>query len=169
MSKQPVKSFKKASISKQVNNKIKGMSRKSESIEVTDLDGTIMDSDVMEAPEDEEEFGPSPTLVGATRLPDPFSHSMTSLPEAYNSDSSDEDEEKQERLNIETQRILMKTFDEFYKQESETMLNILALSREGIKDTVVDLIEEQADYKTELSKVSDGKYTNARKKGKPVQ
>lgn len=163
MSKQPVKAFKKPSGTN--NNKSKAaMPQKQSSIVVTDLDASSM----MEAPEDDD-YGPTPTVVGVTQLPDPFSTSMTSLPEAYNSDSSDEDEDRQEELNLETQRILMRTFDEFYKQESETMLNILAMSRDGIKDTVVDLIEEQAEFKNELSRVSEGKYNNARKKGEKLR
>jgi hypothetical protein len=109
-------------------------------------------------------------------------------------EESKEDEEQSEehirQLNLETQQILLKTFEgslilsvlsthimlffkliantfeylEFYKQESETMLSILGSSRNQIKDSVLELINEQVRHKEELTKVTEGKYTYNRKK-----
>ena len=59
----------------------------------------------------------------------------------------------------------MKTFEDFYRQESESMLGILSQSRNEIKDSMVDLMEEQHEHKEELNKVTEGRYSNVRKKG----
>lgn len=80
-------------------------------------------------------------------------------------DDYDSDEaEKQIALNRETQQILLKTFEDFYRQESESMLGILSQSRNEIKDSMVDLMEEQHEHKEELNKVTEGRYSNVRKK-----
>jgi hypothetical protein len=74
-------------------------------------------------------------------------------------------EEKMRVLNIETQAILLKTFENFYKHESETMISIISKSRNDIKDSVLDLINDQVKHKEELNTLTEGKYSYNRKKG----
>ena len=76
-----------------------------------------------------------------------------------------ETEEKIRFLNIETQAILLKTFENFYKHESETMISIISKSRNDIKDSVLDLINDQVKHKEELNTLTEGKYSYNRKKG----
>jgi hypothetical protein len=85
--------------------------------------------------------------------------------EGSDSESDEENIEYQRNLTLQTQALLLKTFDQFYEQESESMLNILAQSREEIKDSMLDLVEEQSEFKKELNKVTDGRYSASRKKG----
>ena len=73
--------------------------------------------------------------------------------------------EKMRVLNIETQEILLKTFENFYKHESETMISIISKSRNDIKDSVLDLINDQVKHKEELNTLTEGKYSYNRKKG----
>lgn len=45
------------------------------------------------------------------------------------------------------------------------MLGILSQSRNDIKNSMIDLIEEQHGHKEQLNKVTEGRYSNVRKKG----
>jgi hypothetical protein len=65
------------------------------------------------------------------------------------------------------QQDLMRTFDTFYEQESETMISTLEESREELKNSMLELCLEQDRYKEELARVSEGKYEFRRKKGRP--
>lgn len=69
-----------------------------------------------------------------------------------------------EGLDFETQKALLRTFELFYEQESETMLDALEESRDEIKNSMLELCNEQERYKEELVKASEGKYTFKRKK-----
>jgi len=71
-----------------------------------------------------------------------------------------------ENLEKETQETLLKTFEYFYEQESETMIQALSNSRSLIKDSMIELVDEQEKMKAKLSKISDGKYECRRKAGK---
>jgi flagellar basal body-associated protein FliL len=68
-------------------------------------------------------------------------------------------------LDVDTQKTLLKTFELFYEQESETMLEALEQSRDEIKNSMLDLCTEQEKYKEELVRASEGKYNFKRKKG----
>ena len=69
-------------------------------------------------------------------------------------------------LEKDTQETLLKTFEYFYEQESETMIHALSESRIMIKHSMVDLVDEQDRMKEKLHKVSEGKYEYKRKVGK---
>ena len=71
-----------------------------------------------------------------------------------------------ESLDSDTQKTLLKTFEMFYEQESELMLAALEESRDEIKNSMLDLVDEQERYKEELSRASEGKYDIRRKKGR---
>lgn len=71
-----------------------------------------------------------------------------------------------ESLEKDTQETLLKTFEYFYEQESETMIQALSNSRNLIKCSMVDLVDEQDKMKQKLNKISDGKYDSKRKVGK---
>lgn len=70
-----------------------------------------------------------------------------------------------EILDNDTQHVLMKTFEAFYEQESESMIATLEESREELKNSMLDLCIDQDRYKEELVRVSGGKYEFKRKKG----
>ena len=70
----------------------------------------------------------------------------------------------EQSLDSDTQKALLKTFELFYEQESETMLEALEQSRDEIKNSMLDLCTEQEKYKEELVKASEGKYNFKRKK-----
>jgi len=74
-------------------------------------------------------------------------------------------EEEARRFQYETQRTLMKTFELFYEQESEIMIAALEESREEIKNSVLELVDEQDKHKEALCRASEGKYNYRRKKG----
>lgn len=67
-------------------------------------------------------------------------------------------------VDLDTQMVLMKTFENFYDQESEAMITVLEQSREDIKNSMLDLFYEQEQFKEELNKASEGKYNFKRKK-----
>lgn len=67
-------------------------------------------------------------------------------------------------VDLDTQMVLMKTFENFYDQESEAMITVLEESREDIKNSMLDLFYEQEQFKEELIKASEGKYSFKRKK-----
>lgn len=67
-------------------------------------------------------------------------------------------------IDVDTQMVLMKTFENFYDQESEAMITVLEESREEIKNSMLDLFYEQEKFKEELVKASEGKYDFKRKK-----
>ena len=69
-----------------------------------------------------------------------------------------------DNLDASTQMALLKTFENFYEQESEAMITALEESREEIKNSMLDLFYEQEQFKEELVKASEGKYTFKRKK-----
>lgn len=71
-----------------------------------------------------------------------------------------------ESLDSDTQKTLLKTFEMFYEQESELMLAALEESRDEIKNSMLDLVDEQERYKEELFRASEGKYDIRRKKGR---
>jgi hypothetical protein len=66
---------------------------------------------------------------------------------------------------VDTQTMLLRTFENFYQQESETLINALEESRDDIKNSMLELCMEQEKYKEELMRISDGKYNFRRKKG----
>lgn len=80
------------------------------------------------------------------------------------SESNSEGSSAIEGLDFETQKALLRTFELFYEQESETMLDALEESRDEIKNSMLELCNEQERYKEELVKASEGKYTFKRKK-----
>jgi hypothetical protein len=65
-----------------------------------------------------------------------------------------------------TQTVLLKTFEHFYQQESETLITTLEESRDDIKNSMLELCLEQERCKEELYRLSDGRYNFRRKKGK---
>ena len=83
----------------------------------------------------------------------------------YDEDEEEIDQTLVETMERETQETLLKTFEYFYEQESEIMISALAESRNFIKHSMIDLVEEQDKMKEELSKVSDGKYEFKRRAG----
>lgn len=60
---------------------------------------------------------------------------------------------------------LIQTFEEFYNQESQTMIAAIEESRMELKNSVSELFEDQAKYKELLSKASQGRYVFKRRKG----
>jgi hypothetical protein len=64
-----------------------------------------------------------------------------------------------------TQTVLLKTFENFYQQESETLITTLEESRDDIKNSMLELCLEQERCKEELYRLSDGRYNHRRKKG----
>lgn len=79
--------------------------------------------------------------------------------------SQNSDNIAMENLDTDTQQTLLRTFENFYEQESEIMIAALEESREELKNSMLDLCLEQDKYKEELSRVSEGKYESKRKKG----
>jgi hypothetical protein len=65
-----------------------------------------------------------------------------------------------------TQTVLLRTFENFYQQESETLITTLEESRDDIKNSMLELCLEQERCKEELYRLSDGRYNFRRKKGK---
>lgn len=126
------------------------------SIQVDDLDDSMM-----QAPEDE--YGN--VDMSGMDVADFDQNFDDEIIEGSDTESEDENVEYQRNLAIQTQTVLLKTFDQFYEQESETMLAILAQSREEIKDSMLALVEEQSEFKKELDTVTDGRYSVTRKKG----
>lgn len=126
------------------------------SIQVDDLDGSMM-----QAPEDE--YGN--VDMSGMDVADFDQNFDDEIIEESDTESEDENVEYQRNLAMQTQAVLLKTFDQFYEQESETMLKILAQSREDIKDSMLALVEEQNEFKKELDTVTDGRYSVFRKKG----
>ena len=83
----------------------------------------------------------------------------------YGEDYEEIDHTLVENMERETQETLLRTFEFFYEQESEIMISALAESRNFIKHSMIDLVEEQDKMKEELSKVSEGKYEFKRRAG----
>lgn len=130
----------------------------------------LEDTQVMEGPEDDNHYpqknkGNKNHFITHSNYAESSFGTGDDIKEISDDSESDydEDPEYQRELNIETQRVLLKTFDDFYRQESMSMLEILAKSREEIKDSALDLIDEQTGFKDELTKVTEGRYTTTRK------
>jgi hypothetical protein len=92
--------------------------------------------------------------------------SSTSESNYNESDDLNVDPALVDNLEKDTQETLLKTFEYFYEQESETMIQALSQSRDLIKCSMVDLVDEQDKMKEKLAKVSEGKYEYRRKAGK---
>ena len=133
-----------------------GNKNQGDSIQVDDLDDSML-----QAPEDE--YG-NVDLSGMDAA-DFDRNFEDEIIEGSDTESEDENVEYQRNLAVQTQAVLLKTFDQFYEQESATMLAILAQSREEIKDSMLALVEEQNEFKKELDTVTDGRYAVTRKKG----
>ncbi len=73
--------------------------------------------------------------------------------------------QRDDKLSRDTQKILHETFDNFYEKESETMINMIEESRDDIKNSVVELMREQQTLKDDLNRLTNGRYSQA-KKGK---
>lgn len=63
-----------------------------------------------------------------------------------------------------TQTVLLKTFENFYQQESETLITTLEESRDEIKNSMLELCIEQEKCKDELNRMTNGKYSSRKKK-----
>lgn len=68
-----------------------------------------------------------------------------------------------ETMEKSTQETLLKTFEYFYDQESDTVITALSESRGMIQGSMLGLVEEQVTLKDKLCEASDGKYDNRRK------
>jgi hypothetical protein len=102
-----------------------------------------------------------------TRKQETNSRTSSTSDSNYNdSDDLNVDPALVDSLEKDTQETLLKTFEYFYEQESETMIQALSQSRDLIKHSMVDLVDEQDKMKEKLSKVSEGKYEYKRKVGK---
>lgn len=91
----------------------------------------------------------------------PNAKRSSSMPAFKTNNSNNADEQS---IDSDTQKALLKTFELFYEQESETMLEALEQSRDEIKNSMLDLCTEQEKYKEELVRASEGKYNFKRKK-----
>ena len=69
-------------------------------------------------------------------------------------------------IESDTQTTLIRTFENFYQAESETLITTLEESRDEIKNSMLELCLEQERCKEELYRLSDGRYNFRRKRGK---
>ena len=60
---------------------------------------------------------------------------------------------------------LVETFEKLYTQESQCLIEAIENSRKEMKDSLMEIFEEQSNYKKQLYDASDGRYNITRKKG----